>query len=363
MRPPLLERDHAQPVGERAGRVPVGDAACDLIGEDEPEPDHELAQEVGPTAGEVPTAGCDDRGHVTIVVAGAIAEPATLAAPLGERSDRCQHAVGRARQLERPFAALRRCAPSYEQLAGPAPRSLRDVESLSKRACARAGSAVRDRREYPTVPHPRRTQYVVFAINGLREADGQLLKHLVLESDVPTRRGPGSDTRSDPLYSGAATTVTRYNVDVRCWSPDDWARIRRETDAIGPETAKRFFAAAGAFEGVANLAPSTCSALDGFAYEHHVPKSAAGERRLVEALATLGREAERRAATPSDAEAQCAGLQEVRPLGRHLGATARRAGRLAAAVWRYYQAKRLGPWSPDCRNGGAFDRNGSNVWP
>lgn len=267
------------------------------------------------------------------------------------------------RQLRAPFAALERCTSSYTRLAAPAPDSLRDVESLSQRACSRAASAVRDVRENPTVAHPRRSQYVALAINTLREADSQLLKHLVLENPIASHSGPTSRSRSDPLYSDAATTVTRFNIDVRCWSRGDWAKIERETRAIGPETAKRFFAVAGAFEGVANLPPTSCAPLDRLAYEHELPSSRVEERRLVASLATLGREAERGAGTGSDVEGQCDGLQEVRPLAEKLGATASQAARLAAVGWRLYRARRLGPWSRECHDDGPFDRDGSHVWP
>jgi hypothetical protein len=266
-------------------------------------------------------------------------------------------------QLRRPFDALSRCRSSLAADAGPAPKGLRDVVDTSERACGRAAAAVADLRANPTLPHPRRTQNVVLAINTLREADSRLLDHLVLLRPLESRSGPGADSRSDELYSRVATEVSSYNIDVRCWSTADWRQIRREAQAIGPETAKRFFASAGAFEGVANLAPSTCATLDRLAYRKHVPAGGAERRRLVTALATLGREAARGSATPTDAEAQCYGLQRVRPVARGLGVSGREAAALAAEGWTLYRAGRLGVRSEECRDGGAFDLSASKVWP
>ena len=47
----LLDPDHPEPVLERPRRVAVGDAAGELVEEEEAEPDRELAPEVGPPLG------------------------------------------------------------------------------------------------------------------------------------------------------------------------------------------------------------------------------------------------------------------------------------------------------------------------
>ena len=63
----LLDLDHPQPVLERPGGIPVGDAADDLIREQEAEPDRELHAEVAPPAWEVTVPDRDNSsGHAGI---------------------------------------------------------------------------------------------------------------------------------------------------------------------------------------------------------------------------------------------------------------------------------------------------------
>ena len=64
VREPGLEVDHRAAVRERnRGRLPVGDAACELVEHGEAEPDRQLATQIRPTARQVPAARCDHRGH------------------------------------------------------------------------------------------------------------------------------------------------------------------------------------------------------------------------------------------------------------------------------------------------------------
>ncbi len=178
---------------------------------------------------------------------------------------------------------------------------------------------------------------------------------------LPTEDQPSSESRIDSRYSQATSTVVAFNIEVRCWSPDDWAAIRRETAALGAETSRTFFGVADAFEGVANLSPSTCESLDQLAYERRADPSP----ELVAALTSLGRESEHGAGEGRPKEAQCDALQDVRPLATGLGAAPADAASLASLAWRVYRTKQLEPqlWTAECRNEGPFDKNGRNVWP
>jgi hypothetical protein len=262
-------------------------------------------------------------------------------------------------QLRRPFAALRACDRAYGRRAGVAPKSLRDVDSLSRQACSRGLAAADELRRRPTVPDPRRTRILLTAEDSMISADRALTDHLVLERSLPTASRPGGASRSDARYSAAATDVLDYNLDVRCWSPKDWAAIGREARALGTETARRFFGAANAFEGTANLSPQTCASLDRLAYK----ADASGGTALAVALATLGREGEIGSSDRAGAEAECDGLQDVRGLATKLGASHAESGRLAAVALRLYRGGRLGERSPKCRNGGPWDMSGSRLWP
>lgn len=268
------------------------------------------------------------------------------------------------RELVRPFAALRRCKPSYERVAGPAPGTLGPVEDESMRACTWAGRAAGLVGLDSYVPNAKRGTTLGEAIGALISADRELLARLVLTRTLPTEAEPTEESRIDSRYTAVATDVIASNIEVRCWSAGDWAAIRREAAALGPETSRKFFGAADAFLGVANLSPRTCQSLDGLAYKGR-RVTAGRSRALLEALLSLGRESEQGAGESADAEAQCDALQDVRLLAAGLGATRAEAGRLALLGWRLYRTKRLDPelWTPDCRNDGPFDKDSSDVWP
>ena len=265
------------------------------------------------------------------------------------------------RQLRRPFAALARCRDSYRRDVGSAPKRLEGVESFSMRACSRAERAVEELRRDPRLPVPRRTRFVRDAFGFLISADRELTRHLVLDSSPPARDEPTESSRTDTRYSAAVTDVTSFNLDVRCWSPSDWAATQREVAALGPETAKRFFGAAGAFQGTVNLSPGTCDTLDRFAYRGE----GAPSRELVAALLRLGRESEQAHGFGEPREAQCDGLQDMRGVARELGASAAAANALASRAWRLYRTRQVDPqlFSLRCRDNGPWDKRAGVLWP
>jgi hypothetical protein len=267
-------------------------------------------------------------------------------------------------ELVRPFAALRRCKPSYDRVAGRAPEGLAAVEDESMRACRSAERAAGLIGLDRYVPNAKRQSTLSEVITALIGADRELVARLVLTRKLPTEARPTEESRIDSRYSEVVTDVVLFNTEVRCWSAVDWAAIRRETAALGPETSRAFFGAADAFLGVANLSPRACRSLDSLAYEGR-RVTAARSRALLVALLSLGRESEHGAGDGADPEAQCDGLQDVRPLAAGLGATRAEADRLASLGWRLYRTKRLDPelWTAECRNDGPFDKDGSDVWP
>ena len=268
------------------------------------------------------------------------------------------------RQLVRPFAALKRCKPSYDRIAGPAPEVLRPVEDESMRACTWASRAAALVGLDRYVPNAKRRAPLGEAIGSLITADRELLARLILTRNLPAEAEPTEESRIDSRYSAAATDVIAFNIEVRCWSAEDWAAIQRETAALGAETSRKFFGVADAFLGVANLSPRTCGTLDELAYDRR-RVTAARSRALLDALLALGRESERGAGENGEAEAQCDALQDVRPLAARLGATRAEAGRLASLGWRLYRTKRIDRelWTAECRNDGPFDNDSTDVWP
>jgi hypothetical protein len=233
------------------------------------------------------------------------------------------------------------------------------VRNLSLSACQWANRAADDFARTRRVPFAKAR--LLGGVLDLISADQGLMRHLVLQSDLPVREGPAKESRVDARYSAAATHTVSTNTQVRCWSPNDWAAIERETAALGEETSRKFYGAAQAFQGVVNLSPASCRTLDRLAYG----RSSTVDEDITRALIELGSEAERGGGEASPVAAECDGVQDVDSIAHGLGARPAVARSLAQRAWTLYRTKRLHTslWSADCRNGGRLDKDVTAPWP
>ena len=71
-----LEVDDCDPVCERLRGIPVGEAANELVEDEEAEPDRKLTTEIGPSARQMPAPGCNHRRHLKPVILDGLPEVA-----------------------------------------------------------------------------------------------------------------------------------------------------------------------------------------------------------------------------------------------------------------------------------------------
>ncbi len=89
-----LEVDDGATVRERdRRRLPVGDAARDLVEHGEAEPDRELAPKIRPTARQMPAARCDHRGHNGLILDVAVGTLERENGGCGRRKGRVQMTI------------------------------------------------------------------------------------------------------------------------------------------------------------------------------------------------------------------------------------------------------------------------------
>jgi hypothetical protein len=260
-------------------------------------------------------------------------------------------------ELDALIRPLRGCARSYAAI-GPVPVALADVDMPSARACEIVRTIEVQSRQASTVVDDLRKTRLKAAAVALASAHARLLDHFRLANALEGSNDP-SKSRVEPMLSTVATDLASANVEVRCWSAADWPEVRRELRALAPERGTPETGAAGVWSGAAQLSPSVCNRLLAVGTANAADEPDAGVR----ALDTLGHAVSHATGTEREVAASCDGLQAVRPLATDLGLSEDAAHHLAARAWELYRDKRLGVWSPDCRQGGPLDRDLSDAWP
>jgi hypothetical protein len=281
----------------------------------------------------------------------------------------------RQRGLETGFVAKRLesldgCARLEDTLV-PAPKHVRPTLRLLRQACGplargadfvRGGVAERRKADLRRAVRAWRS-----AANVVEAANRKLRVPEHVEAlPLPVEDGNTRISRVEPLF----TRVTRLMGEggkyaARCWSESDWNRIEREQFG---ENADLAGFATEAYQNL-NLAPEICETLARLAYSGERP---AGDEQLDAAFAILVLMHETAHLgegyeffTREEAEAECWGMQFVRPAARALGLEASYAAELADRYWReVYPLVEAKYRSRECRNDGRLDvRPQSDVWP
>lgn len=174
-----------------------------------------------------------------------------------------------------------------------------------------------------------------------------------------------TESRVEPRFSTAATTLAGRAVDVRCYSYSDWARLDAEWRAwVGRDLSGTNGYVRRSDPGKLHLSPGICGRLVEITYTGYRPRQPERRRFLGEALLVLAHEAQHSAGVLSEPVADCYGLQRVRPLARMLGVPKAYAAILARAALQVSQRNPTHLRSKECRNGGQLDLNPkTNIWP
>ncbi len=181
---------------------------------------------------------------------------------------------------------------------------------------------------------------------------------------LPTIGGRSSVSRVEPRFSQVASALAGKPVEVRCWSrlDDEW---RAWTDGrVSLLGLLAYYRKSNL--SVLHASPRLCQPLVPFVYAKARPKnSTRAKADLAVALLSLAHETQHLIGHAEENVAECYGLQRIRPLARMLGASRDYAAGLARLAWKVYlSAPPDSYYSPECRDGGALDKNPATaIWP
>lgn len=263
---------------------------------------------------------------------------------------------------------VRECGESLEEDVGRPPSRYQSALELFERACEHF-ERFADELEGSLDGNPG--EHLVGA--GQAQFDAQELlvlarraieNRLTARRRLPRRGGLAERSRVEPLFSRAAGAIVGREVEVVCWSHDDWPRVVQEWGSYIGNT--DFGAFAHYDDDRAYLGPEVCDGLVDLAYRHRRPETGEARDDVAFAVSVLAHEAGHLfAPAAGEAETECYGMQDMRQLGRALGLDAAYSLGLAEHYWdNIYETLPNGYVSPRCANGGPWDRNdASSVWP
>ena len=274
--------------------------------------------------------------------------------------------TGTRADYDEAVAPVRRCRKRYDEAVGEAPTArLRAVQKLALEACSQYQRAARAESQAfngPPGDFLLEAETAISKGNGVwLEADRKLEAMFAWNRPLPVRTGEAGVSRIEPRFGRVASTLANRPVQVRCWSPADWAAVFEEWRAFTADEHAPIGFVASFDRGRLSLAPDICERLAAFTYGGGRPQGF----DAAQAVETLAHEAEHLVSPGTEAETECYGMQDIRRTARLLGADRAYADQLAEAFWRdVYPVKPSDYRTPLCRDGGPLDRNrSSSVWP
>jgi hypothetical protein len=182
---------------------------------------------------------------------------------------------------------------------------------------------------------------------------------------VPEIADESGRSRIDPLYSRVAGSIAGEEVEVRCWSRDDWPKLIGEERAYaGRPLPEDLLGLTGYGSRRVNLSPTVCGDLDRLAYENWRPRDEETMLLLSYSVVTLAHEVQHRRGIIDEATADCFGMQHAEEAARGLGAPANYAAALAQAYWDDYANLEEVYRSRQCHPGGKLDLDADDPrWP
>jgi hypothetical protein len=171
---------------------------------------------------------------------------------------------------------------------------------------------------------------------------------------LPRIRGMSSRSRIEPELSRVAEQLAEKDVEVRCWSHEDWRTLLRERRTHEHDVGELLgFARTGG--GRIHLSPDTCLALVDLRYRRLRPRDQIRSYRLADAVDTLAHEAMHSSGIADEAKAECYAVQLIERAAQDLGVERAYAEHLAETYWDDYPSLEEQYRSSECRNGGEHD--------
>lgn len=285
-------------------------------------------------------------------------------------ADDVRHKTREQAELDAAVRPLERCAESLDEDVGePAVVRYRESYALFRSAC----DAVSDWGRALDEAAGSRDDSAVDAKEGkvessLGEAQQELESSFLAVKPLPVKGGITSVSRIEPRFGRALNklvykSANAAQLEVRCWSKEDWPKVKYEYGGYAGTVDFAGFAY-DAFR--VSIASDYCAWLVDLVYEHERPTSGLPLLKAAAGVALLAHEAGHLyESETNEAKTECYAVQRVAELARILGTSAEYADGLAHVYW-----KDLYPRNPRayrtslCKDGGPLDLNPhSDRWP
>jgi len=271
---------------------------------------------------------------------------------------------------ERAVDQVRACADRFDDEVGPPPANrLRAPAQLLRESCRAYARAETDGLSAfdgdPGDALVSASRAVSRAADLFLRGTNGLESAFAWNRPLPHAGGETGRSRVEPRFSRVASEIALRPVEVRCWSNEDWSRVRDEFRAYKEVAFDPSAFVSDVDRGHVNLAPWICAHLVDLAYAREL-RHGSGGLDTADAVDTLAHESEHVVAPEgTEAETECYAMQEVGRAARLLGAPAAYAEELAARQWREAYPRLTPEYvTPLCYDGGPLDaRPASAVWP
>ena len=273
-------------------------------------------------------------------------------------------------ELDAAVRPLEQCAGTLdEEVGAPLVPRYRESYALFRSACADVaawGRALDDMAGSSDVTEVDAKERQVET--SLDDAQRELSSSFLAVEPLPVKGGEVSTSRIEPRFGRALNTLVYKSADaaqieVRCWSKEDWPKVKYE---YGGYAGNVDFAGFAYDQFRVSVAPEYCASLVDLVYRHERPTSGLPFVKMAASVALLAHEAGHLfESETNEAKTECYAVQRVRELATILGADPAYADKLATTYWE--DIYRLNPpdyKTPLCHNGGPFDLNPqSERWP
>jgi hypothetical protein len=176
---------------------------------------------------------------------------------------------------------------------------------------------------------------------------------------------PWPKTEADVRLTAVVSRLAGRPAVARCWSSAGWRRrLANWHYPLGARSEWRAFTVPLETPAV-ELSPSICTVLHRLQRFRGQVWNASAVVPIVWSVAALSHESVHASGIPTEAKAECFGLQRIPRVARALGRTAAEGRYLARLYWElWYRFDRPPYTSSECRDGGKLDlHTDSAVWP
>jgi hypothetical protein len=269
-------------------------------------------------------------------------------------------------ELESAVRPLERCAETLDEVVGePVVARYRHSYGLYRTACESISDWARALQDASIDEQDAKETK---ALDQLDEADRALEASFLAVQPLPVKGGNVSSSRIEPRFGRALNRLVYKSADaaqieVRCWSKEDWPWVKYEW---GGYAGTLDFAGFAYDQFRISAAPEYCASLVGLVYGHERPTKGRALLQAAASVALLAHEGGHLyESETNEARTECLAVQRIDELGRILGLGGEYSDMLARVYWEDLYPLNTPAYKTElCRNGGPLDLHpDTDTWP